>query len=109
MTIPEFAIGGQVPGLGGGILAILHPGEFVIRQQAVDALGTNFLAALNRAPQFAAGGPIGAGTPPSGRQINVTQNFTINAMDGADVDRWWRANRGRMVREIRRAIGDGAL
>jgi hypothetical protein len=116
MTIPEFAVGGSVSGFGtrgsgfgNGILAILHPGEFVMRQQAVDALGTNFLAALNRAPSSAAGGLIGAGRPSASRQINVTQNFTINAMDGADVDRWWRANRGRMVREIRRAIGDGAL
>jgi hypothetical protein len=60
MTIPEFAIGGPVgyrlP--TGGILAIVHPGEFVIRREAVDALGENFLTRMNRAPAFASGGPV---------------------------------------------------
>jgi hypothetical protein len=74
MTIPEFALGGTVPGLGirgsglgGGILAILHPGEFVMRREAVDTLGANFLAALNRAPAFAAGGAVGGQLSAGGR------------------------------------------
>jgi hypothetical protein len=63
MTIPEFAVGGRVgswqSAVGrGGILAILHPGEFVMQQRAVDALGVNFLAGLNRAPRFAGGGAV---------------------------------------------------
>lgn len=86
MTIPEFAIGGQVPGLGtrglglgGGILAILHPGEFVMRQQAVDYLGQNFLAALNRAPAFAAGGNVG--TLPAGRQVGSGRAINIENLN----------------------------
>jgi hypothetical protein len=64
MTIPEFAAGGPIgyrlP--SGGILAIVHPGEFVIRREAVDALGQNFLTRMNRAPTFASGGLV---SPPS--------------------------------------------
>ena len=86
MTIPEFAVGGTVPGLGTrgsglgvGILAILHPGEFVMRREAVDNLGANFLAALNRAPGFAAGGNVGtrdSGFGTRGRGINI-ENLNV--------------------------------
>lgn len=58
MSLPEFALGGKVPSAGGGILALVHPGEFVMRKSAVDTLGTEFLGALNRAPRFADGGPV---------------------------------------------------
>jgi len=107
MTIPEFAIGGAVPGLGGGILAILHPGEFVMRQQAVDALGTNFLAALNRAPGFAAGGNVGtrdSGFGTRGRGINI-ENLNVYPERGMTD----REAAQMVVRGLRRAQRDGAL
>ena len=49
--VPAFANGGMVKPLhfaGGGIPAIVHPGEFVIRQPAVDAFGAENLAAINQ-------------------------------------------------------------
>jgi hypothetical protein len=113
MTIPEFAIGGQVPGLGtrdsglgGGILAILHPGEFVMRQQAVDALGTNFLAALNRAPRFDTGGmvPSTQHPAPSTRSV-VIENLNVYPERGMSD----REAAQMVVRGLRRATYDGAL
>jgi hypothetical protein len=113
MTIPEFAVGGQVPGLGtrgsglgGGILAILHPGEFVMRQQAVDALGTNFLAALNRAPRFDSGGmvPSTQHPAPSTRGI-VIENLNVYPERGMSD----REAAQMVVRGLRRAERDGAL
>ncbi len=60
-TVPEFQVGGMVrPGLGGGMLAILHPGGFVMRREAVQSLGADFMASLNRAPRFDSGGLVGA-------------------------------------------------
>lgn len=51
-----FATGGMVPGSGSGdtVPAMLTPGEFVIRKKAVEAIGVDKLAALNRN----GGGPI---------------------------------------------------
>jgi len=105
MTIPEFAIGGPVGWrtASGGVLAIVHPGEFMMRREAVDALGTNFLAALNRAPRFAEGGPV---MPISGSGLRpVTVNLNIYQLPGEDQQRF--AN--RVVRAVRRAAMDGAL
>jgi hypothetical protein len=113
MTIPEFAIGGSVSGfgtrgsgLGNGILAILHPGEFVMRQQAVDALGTNFLAALNRAPRFDSGGmvPSTQHPAPSTRSI-VIENLNVYPERGMTD----REAAQMVVRGLRRAERDGAL
>ena len=44
-----FARGGRLPGYGGGdrVRALLEPGEFVIRKEAVSRYGTAFLHALN--------------------------------------------------------------
>lgn len=52
--------GGKVPGTGSGdtVPAMLTPGEFVLRKNAVRALGMQNVMALNR---FAEGGPVGLG------------------------------------------------
>ncbi len=44
-----FASGGKVPGYGGGdrVKALLEPGEFVVRKEAVRKYGLGFLQALN--------------------------------------------------------------
>jgi len=105
MTIPEFGIGGPVGWRmpGGGILAIVHPGEFVMRQQAVDALGTNFLAALNRVPQFTEGGPV---TPMSRSLVRpLTVNLNVYQLPGESQQRFVN----KVVRAIRQAASDGAI
>ena len=51
--IPEFQSGGLVALAGGsrppggGVLAMLHPGEFVMNQQAVERIGSSVLEGLN--------------------------------------------------------------
>jgi hypothetical protein len=105
-TIPEFAVGGPVgfrmP--GGGILAIVHPGEFVMQKSAVDILGSNFLAALNRAPQLQSGGAVGPG--PVSRSVHVgTVNFIIQPQKGMTD----REAMGIVVRGWRQAVRGGAL
>ena len=54
--VPEFAEGGLV-GTRNGMLARLHPGEFVMNRQAVDRLGVNLLAGLNQGSEVAARDP----------------------------------------------------
>lgn len=124
MTIPEFQFGGRVPltpfpspwGRGGtqrvgeGIFALLHPGEFVMRREAVESLGGDFLAGLNRAPRFQAGGPLAGADLPGLRRAEalrhpVVVNFNFDRLD----ESWWSQNRGKLVREIRRAVMDGAI
>lgn len=53
----RFASGGIVPGSGNGdtVPAMLTPGEFVLRKDAVKAIGTDKLFAMNR---FARGGKV---------------------------------------------------
>ena len=109
-SLPEFAVGGLVPNLKGGMLAIVHPGEFVMRKSAVEALGSDFLGTLNRAPRFAAGGQVSPMTgqrQASPRPVNVT--FVTTALDGPSVDAWWKRNQGNIVRVIRRAVSDRTL
>lgn len=79
MTIPEFAVGGPVGYrlANGGILALVHPGEFVMRREAVDNLGANFLAALNRAPAFASGGPVGSSIARQHGGIHIHGNLIL--------------------------------
>ena len=47
--IPGLARGGRLPGYGGGdkVRALLEPGEFVVRKEAVSRYGTAYLQALN--------------------------------------------------------------
>jgi len=107
ITIPEFALGGPVgfrmP--GGGIFAIVHPGEFVMRRDAVDALGTNFLAALNRAPRFDVGGTVGGQGGRFGAGSVVIGNLNIFGTAGETP----HAFANRVVATVRRAKADGAL
>jgi hypothetical protein len=113
MTIPEFAVGGAVStwqsAVGSrGILAILHPGEFVMRQQAVDYLGQNFLAALNRGPAFASGGPVSPSSPLSAGQqggIHIHGDLILQPSKGmSDTEAMDMVARG-----FKRAVRDGAL
>jgi len=61
LALPEFATGGLVTPRG-GMLAVVHPGEFVMTRQAVDRIGTSVLQGLNRggsvAPSASAGTQI---------------------------------------------------
>ena len=116
-VLPEFQLGGPVSAFlrgrrlrsaRGGMLALLHAGEFVLRREAVQSLGESLLSRLNAAPQVPAGGPpVGAGPAGSGGDVHV--HFNVNAVDGASVDRFWRSNEGRIIRTVRRAIQDRAL
>ncbi|WP_457571415.1 phage tail tape measure protein [Desulfovulcanus sp.] len=67
-AIKRFLRGGKLPGYGGGdiVPALLEPGEFVIRKEAVLKYGFGILNALNNLrlpdisiPKFAMGGPVG--------------------------------------------------
>ena len=117
-VLPEFQLGGPVSAFlrgrrlrsaRGGMLALLHAGEFVLRREAVQSLGESLLSRLNAAPHVPAGGPpVGAGGPAgSGGDVHV--HFNVNAVDGASVERFWRSNEGRIIRTVRRAIQDRAL
>ena len=60
LTLPEFMFGGPVRGINaanGALLAMLHPGEFVLRKEAVQAMGESVLATLNSSSQTAVSGP----------------------------------------------------
>ena len=50
MAVPEFSSGGLVSP-GGGMLAVVHSGEFVMTRQAVDRIGTSVLQGLNSGSQ----------------------------------------------------------
>jgi hypothetical protein len=58
--VPAFASGGVVPGYGSSdsIPAMLTPGEFVVRKQAVQSLGVGTLNAMNGTNQT---NPVGSG------------------------------------------------
>jgi len=115
MTIPEFAVGGSVSGfgarglgLGGGILAILHPGEFVMRREVVDALGQNFLTQMNRAPRFDAGGAVNPSSPLSaGQQGGIHIHGDLVLYPAKDMSE--REAMRMVVRGFKRAVRDGAL
>ena len=117
-VLPEFQLGGPVSAFlrgrrlrsaRGGMLALLHAGEFVLRREAVQSLGESLLSRLNAAPQVPSGGPpVGAGGP-AGTGGDVHVHFNVNAVDGASVERFWRSNEGRIIRTVRRAIQDRAL
>ena len=107
MSVPEFAVGGYVgAGLNNGILAVLHPGEFVMQKSAVDSLGANFLSALNRAPRFADGGAVGGG---KAAVQNIEVNLNVQAIDGQSVAQFFRRSRGYIVKEIKKAVWEGAF
>jgi hypothetical protein len=103
LPIPEFAVGGPVPSRG-GILALLHPGEFVMQKAAVDSLGTQFLSTLNRAPRFDMGGPVPPVSSAGGRSLHIG---TIYVAPEAGMGR--RAAMRMVVRAVKDAHREGAL
>ena len=80
-----FRLGGPIPGYGGGdrVRALLEPGEFVMRKEAVRSLGLGFLSSLNRSGIAAAGmsrfdaGSIGVPRFASGGMVE-SQPIVIN-------------------------------
>ena len=66
-----YATGGSIPGYGGGdtVKALLEPGEWVIRKEAVKKFGSAFMSKINSGflshiPKFATGGQVfGSDTP----------------------------------------------
>lgn len=67
-SLPQYAEGGVVPGYAPGtdsVLAMLSPGESILRPEVTRALGENTVHALNQAamqgrlPAFASGGVVG--------------------------------------------------
>lgn len=95
--LPEFQAGGFVRGArptgGGGILALLHPGEFVMSRAAVELLGRPKLEQMNRSGQ-------GAGQGGDNFQI------TILANDARGFEEMLARNEQSLVRVIRRAARD---
>jgi hypothetical protein len=68
-SLPQYATGGVVPGYAPGkdsVLAMLSPGESILRPEVTKALGENTVHALNQAamkgrlPAFASGGVVGS-------------------------------------------------
>lgn len=115
LPIPEFQLGGFVPGAfsrqlsaistgQGKILAYLHAGEFVLRRQAVQALGRSNLEQLNRAPSFQSGGFVGTGHG-SRATGHVTVNVTVNPAPGMDE----QALANLTLRKLRRELADRGL
>ena len=105
-ALPEFMFGGPVRGINaanGALLAMLHPGEFVLGKEAVQAMGEAALATLNSSPQTVSGPGFAAPAR------HITVNFNISAVDGASVARFWRQSRPQIVKAVRKAIGDRAL
>jgi hypothetical protein len=82
MPVPEFERGGYVATRGSGVLAMLHPGEFVMNRQAVDRWGVSVMEGLNRGS--------GAATRDSGVSITIDP-------DGA---RWLEQNADALERGI---------
>lgn len=98
--------GGPIPGVGDGdtVPAMLTPGEFVIRKDAVRALGLDKLHKLNHADRapvrfFAAGGYVdseGVPAPPS-----VAHRGNVVGMAGAEV-------MGHLYEKVKEWVGQNA-
>ncbi len=63
MPVPEFQAGGFVQSRDhqGAVAALLHPGEFVLSQRAVERLGVGLLEGLNRGSSVAGAATAGSG------------------------------------------------
>lgn len=105
--IQRFAAGGRVPGAGDRdtVPALLTPGEYVIRKQAVRRFGTAFLDAINglKLPPpvidgrlaFAAGGLVPASSAaPAARGPDIK---IVNAVDPALARQWIESPAGERV------------
>lgn len=96
--LPEFQAGGYVTpsaGLGGsrgGMLAVLHPGEFVMSRPAVELLGRPRLEQMNQGSAQAAAGE--------------SYHVTIVAADARGFEEMLARNEQSLVRVIRRAARD---
>lgn len=104
-SIPEFAVGGPMPGHGsGGMLAVLHPDEWVLTKGQRQWLGDTFLRSL---PKFAAGGPVDSrpgGHDARGRRGDVIIRELKIIQQGGESPQLF-AN--RVVRTMKQAIANG--
>jgi len=91
------------------MLAVLHPGEFVMQRSAVDALGTSFLGALNRAPRFDGGGAVDSRLRGNdGRAGRGDVHIgTVNVYPEKGMSRM--AAKNMVIQAVRDATMDGAL
>ena len=64
LPVPQFANGGLVGGAG-GMLALVHPGEYVMSKRAVDSVGVE---ALNRVNFGGGGRELSISLEPAGAQ-----------------------------------------
>lgn len=111
--VMAYARGGKLPGYGGGdrVHAMLEPGEFVVRKEAVMRFGTGFFDALNhlRLPDLSALLPQPAAAAP-GRTVHI--NLTLPSGDTYQMqtdpataarieheqERWWALRSSNKVR-----------
>jgi len=88
--VRTFARGGLVSGPSGidRVPAMLTAGEFVLRRQAVQQLGTAFLSALNQASPISAKPPAALAPPPSAATTvtNHLGGITVNVSQAGEVD-----------------------
>jgi len=73
--------GGHIPGFGGGdtVPALLEPGEFVMRKEAVTRYGLDQFAKLNKmgVQKFATGGPVASAMVPQTNSKDFTPNIAL--------------------------------
>ena len=95
LPLPHFEVGGLVPGQGGRpLLAAVHPGEFVMRRQAVDQIGAPRLRRLNEGGAAGDTFVVNIATP--------DKHGVQELLDGNE-----ELFRRRITRIIRRDVGDG--
>ena len=91
LPIPEFFHGGLVPSL-------LHPGEFVIKREAVQQVGVQNLERINRGD-----------APLQGPQQLTVQMIFPGVTDPRGFEEALRRNRGTVIRIVRQAASDRGL
>ncbi len=89
--IPEFAHGGLVG-------ALLHPGEFVIRREAVQQVGVQNLERINRGDAAL-----------EGSEQFIVQMIFPGVTDSRGFEQALRRNRGTVIRIVRQAARDQGL
>lgn len=78
------AEGGPIPGRDTGKDSVLlwgRPGEYVLRPEAVRAIGFANLEALNKLPGLAAGGPVGMTPSGLGAWIDTHYDTTVRSIE----------------------------
>jgi TP901 family phage tail tape measure protein len=99
--IPKFKDGGQLPGYGGGdkIPALLEPGEYIARKEAVGFYGKDFFERIN-AMKFQTGGYVpGTSTTTTTESFDNRQyNVTVKADDPI-----------QFVNKMKRRFGEGVF